>query len=79
MGDLSWTWAAIGFQTGLAYVVSLVMYQFGLVVLYGKPMTMWTAVAGVLVIAMIYMIVRKPKHQEDDIISLETLAQAQKG
>lgn len=79
MGDLSWTWAAIGFQTGLAYVVSLVMYQFGLVVLYGKPMTMLTAVAGVLVIAMIYMIVRKPKHQEDDIISLETLAQAQKG
>ena len=72
MNDLRWTLAAIGFQTGLAYVVSLVIYQFGLVLFYGKPVTAWTVVALVLVLVMTYFVVRKPK-QKETVISLDTL------
>ena len=42
MANLRWTVGAIGFQTGLAYCVSLILYQFGQVLLYGKPITPWT-------------------------------------
>ena len=33
MANLKWTVGAIGFQTGLAYCVSLILYQFGQVIL----------------------------------------------
>ncbi|WP_277280010.1 ferrous iron transport protein B [Streptococcus hyointestinalis] len=72
MNDLRWTLAAIGFQTGLAYVVSMVIYQFGLVLFYGKPVTAWTVVALALVLVMTYFVVRKPK-QKETVISLDTL------
>ncbi len=29
MGDIKWTWRAIGYQCSLAYAVSFVVYQFG--------------------------------------------------
>ncbi len=29
MGSWKWTFIAIGYQTGLAYVVSLIIYQVG--------------------------------------------------
>ncbi|MCS4488089.1 ferrous iron transport protein B [Streptococcus sciuri] len=73
MNDLRWTLAAIGFQTGLAYVVNLVLYQFGLVFFYGKPITLWTLVAAMLVLVMTYFVVRKPR-QKETVISLDNLA-----
>ncbi|HFU4056259.1 TPA: ferrous iron transport protein B, partial [Streptococcus suis] len=48
MGEAKWTWIAIGFQTGLAYATSLVIYQFGLVLIYGQTPTIWTFIAIVL-------------------------------
>lgn len=53
MANLRWTVGAIGFQTGLAYCVSLILYQFGQVLLYGKPITPWTLVAVLLLVTMI--------------------------
>jgi ferrous iron transport protein B len=32
MNNAKWFWAAIGYQCGLAYIVSLCIYQFGLMV-----------------------------------------------
>lgn len=73
MANLRWTVGAIGFQTGLAYCVSLILYQFGQVLLYGKPITPWTLVAVLLLVTMIYFVVRKPRQIKDKIITLENL------
>lgn len=73
MANLRWTVGAIGFQTGLAYCVSLILYQFGQVLLYGKPITSWTLVAVLLLVTMIYFVVRKPRQIKDKIITLENL------
>lgn len=76
MANLRWTVGAIGFQTGLAYCVSLILYQFGQVLLYGKPITSWTLVAVLLLVIMIYFVVRKPRQIKDKIITLENLQEA---
>lgn len=76
MANLRWTVGAIGFQTGLAYCVSLILYQFGQVLLYGKPITPWTLVAVLLLVTMIYFVVRKPRQIKDKIITLENLQEA---
>lgn len=76
MANLKWTVGAIGFQTGLAYCVSLILYQFGQVILYGKSMTLWTFVAFLLLVTMIYFVVRKPRQIKDQIISLDNLQEA---
>ena len=76
MANLRWTVGAIGFQTGLAYCVSLVLYQFGQVLLYGKPITSWTLVAVLLLVTMIYFVVRKPRQIKGKIITLENLQEA---
>lgn len=76
MANLRWTVGAIGFQTGLAYCVSLILYQFGQVFLYGKPITSWTLVAVLLLVTMIYFVVRKPRQIKDKIITLENLQEA---
>lgn len=53
MGEAKWTWIAIGFQTGLAYASSLVIYQVGLVLIYGQLPTVWTFIAIFLIITAI--------------------------
>lgn len=76
MGDAKWTIGAIGFQTGFAYVVSLIIYQLGLVIFYGKGITFWTIVAVILLIAIIYFIVRKPRQVKEKVITLDNLEMA---
>ena len=76
MANLRWTVGAISFQTGLAYCVSLILYQFGQVLLYGKPITSWTLVAVLLLVTMIYFVVRKPRQIKGKIITLENLQEA---
>lgn len=76
MNDLKWTLVAIAFQTGLAYVVSLMIYQFGLVLLYGQKVSLWTFVALALLFTLGYFILRKPR-QIEEVISLETLGMVQ--
>ena len=72
MISLGWTWLAIAFQTGLAYSVSLIIYQLGLL-LTGHAVTIWTGIAVLLVLVFAYLIMRKPKSQEVKVISLENL------
>ncbi|MGT2754512.1 ferrous iron transport protein B [Streptococcus ovis] len=74
MGDAKWTLGAIGFQTGLAYVVSLVLYQLGMVILYGESLTVWTGVAVGLLLLMLCLILRKPRQVNEEVIHLDRLA-----
>ncbi|MFC3932665.1 ferrous iron transport protein B [Streptococcus dentapri] len=77
MGNLKWTLLAIGFQTGIAYLVSLVIYQLGLVLFYGEEFSIWTALALLLSALVIYFIARKPRRIKDEVITLENLPLAQ--
>lgn len=60
MNNRKWFWFAIGYQTLLAYVVSLCVYQIGNV-LSGGGFGIGTAAAVVLVIGFIYLLVRPYK------------------
>ena len=74
MGNLKWTLVAVAYQTGLAYLVSLIIYQLGLVAFYGKPVTLWTGLALVLLLVMLYFIARKPRQVKEKVITLDNLS-----
>lgn len=60
MNNIRWFWFAIGYQTLLAYVVSLCVYQIGNV-LSGGGFGIGTVAAIALVIGFIYLLVRPYK------------------
>ena len=57
MGGMKWTFFAIGYQTGLAYILALIVYQIGMLIT-GHGFGFWTAVALVCLVGLIYMTVR---------------------
>lgn len=63
MNNAKWFWFAIGYQCGLAYVVSLCIYQFG-ILFTGGGFGLWTVVAVVLLIAFLYMLFRPYKESK---------------
>lgn len=70
MNNAKWTWAAIGYMCGFAYAVSLVVYRLGLL-FTGGGFSIWTAVAIVLLIGMLYLLFRKNKYN-DDVLTMHT-------
>ena len=60
MNNEKWFWTAIGYQTLLAYVVSLCIYQIGNLFL-GGSFGSGTVVAVLLVIGFVYLLVRPYK------------------
>lgn len=69
MGDLKWTFLAVGYQCGLAYVVSFIIYQFGLAITTNH-LSFATIIATILLGFAIYFVVRKPKQTEKPIVNL---------
>jgi ferrous iron transport protein B len=61
MNSAKWTWAAIGYQTGLAYVVALIVYQLGLLVTTGR-FGPGTLAAFACLAGLVYLLVRRNKH-----------------
>jgi ferrous iron transport protein B len=55
MNNAKWFWFAIGYQTGLAYVVSLCVYQIGTLITTGV-FGFWTAIAFTIIIAFLYLL-----------------------
>ena len=66
MNNPKWTWFAIGYQTIFAYLVALMIYQFGTLVT-GGGFGIGTAVAIIVAIAFIYMIVRPNKYENNTL------------
>ncbi|MDE5867288.1 MAG: ferrous iron transport protein B, partial [Lachnospiraceae bacterium] len=60
MNNIKWFWFAIGYQCGLAYLVSLCVYQIGMLI-SGNGFGLWTAVAILGVIGFIYLLFRPYK------------------
>lgn len=59
MNNPKWTWAAIGYQCGLAYAVSLIVYQLGGLVTGEVALGVGTIAAVIVLAFIIYMLVRK--------------------
>lgn len=64
MNDWRWTTLAISYQCLLAYVISLVVYQFGHFLFEGGTFGIGQVVASMLVIGMIILITRKPRKEK---------------
>ncbi|MCB5951524.1 ferrous iron transport protein B [Enterococcus sp. BWT-B8] len=62
--DLKWLAGAIGYQCGLAYVASFIIYQFGHIIFEQGTVGIGTVIAAGLVTAIVYLLVRKPKSAE---------------
>lgn len=73
MNDTKWTLAAIAFQTGLAYAASLIVFQLGRLISEDSSVTLWTLVAGVLLLLCLYLVMRKPAPQKEEMIDLDNL------
>lgn len=68
MNDWRWTIFAIGYQTGLAYLVSFVVYQFGHVMIEEASFNIETFLAVLVVMIVGYLLVRKPTVSKTEVI-----------
>lgn len=62
MNNVKWTFAAIGYMCGFAYLVSLILYQLG-TFLTGGGFGIWTAVAVLALAFLLYLLFRKDKYK----------------
>lgn len=62
MNDWRWTAGAIGYLTVFAYIVSLIVYQLGLLIA-GGSFTVWTALALIALCALGFLLFRKNPYQ----------------
>lgn len=58
MNSAKWTWIAIGYQILFSYVIALMIYQFGRVLVLGEAMTLWTYIAFACLVLMVYLLFR---------------------
>lgn len=75
MNNAKWFWFAIGYQTALAYVVSLCVYQLGVLITAGS-FGIWTIVAFLLVAGFVYLLFRPYKESSSLKINTKRLARA---
>ena len=59
MNNAKWTWAAIGYMCGFAYVISLIVYQIGGLITGEVAFNLFTVVAIALVACLVYLLFRK--------------------
>ena len=64
MNSAKWTWTAIGYQCGFAYVVSLCIYNIGRLIADGA-FSIWTVVAILLVVGFLYLLFRPTKEAKE--------------
>ncbi|KHD45213.1 ferrous iron transport protein B [Streptococcus hongkongensis] len=72
MNSRKWSLFAILFQTVLAYLMSFLIYQLGLVIQTGK-VSLLTVIAVFLVGLVSYLVLRKPKESHSDLITLTNI------
>ncbi len=75
MNNTRWFWIAVGYQTLLAYVVSLCIYQIG-TLFTGGGFGFGTVVAFVLVIGFIYLLFRPYKESDTLNVNMKNTAAA---
>ena len=73
MNNPKWFWFAIGYQCGLAYIVSLCIYQIGTLISTGA-FGIGTVVAFLLVAAFIYLLFRPYKESKTLNVKVKNVA-----
>ena len=66
MNNAKWTWFAIGYQCGFAYVIALIVYQFG-IAFAGAPNVIGLIAAIVLTVGILYLLFRKNKYDDNKL------------
>ena len=75
MNNAKWTWFAIGYQCGFAYVIALMINQFGNIFMSGAKINVVGLIAAsLLLIGMIYMLFRPYKEATKLTIKNKKLA-----
>lgn len=64
MKSAKWTWFTIFYQTIFAYVISLIVFQLGSVLVLHTPFTLWTGIAIASLILILYLMFRKNKYDK---------------
>ncbi|WP_300270537.1 ferrous iron transporter B [uncultured Flavonifractor sp.] len=67
MNSPKWTLAAIGYMCGFAYVISLIVYQIGGLILGQVAFGVGTVAALICLAGLIYLLVRKNKYEESGV------------
>lgn len=62
MASVKWTWLAILYQCGFAYVISMMIYQFGHLFFEGGSLNVWTCLSLMAAAYFVYLLI-KPNHQ----------------
>lgn len=75
MNNAKWFWFAIGYQTGLAYLVSLCIFQIGNLITTGA-FGIGTVVAILIIIGFIYLLFRPYKESTTLKVNMKSLAKA---
>lgn len=75
MNNARWFWFAIGYQCGLAYLVSMCTYQLGMLIMEGT-FGFWTVVAFLVVIGFIYLLFRPYKESKELKIDMKKVVRA---
>lgn len=69
MGDIRWTLRAVGFQTGIAYVMSFIIYQLGRVIITGN-LHLVSFLAIIVLLIGLYFVFRKGARQPENALTL---------
>ena len=75
MNNAKWFWFAVGYQTLLAYVVALCVYQIGTFITAGT-FGVGVVAAIILVIGFVYLLVRPYKESKTLKVNTKNLARA---
>ncbi|SES31439.1 ferrous iron transport protein B [Butyrivibrio fibrisolvens] len=75
MNNGKWTMFAIGYQCVLAYVVGLIIYQIGGLIIGQVSFGIGTIVAAALVIGMVYLLVRPNPYKDAQIESRRAVSE----
>jgi len=76
MNNAKWTWAAIGYMCGFAYLISLMVYQLG-GLFAGNGFGLGTLFGLAALVFLVYMLVRKNKYDDNHLTVRAVAAAAQ--
>lgn len=76
MNNAKWFWFAIGYQCGLAYCVSLVIYQVGTLLTGGPVSVIGLIVAALMIAAFIWLLLRPNKDDGKLRVKVKGMAKA---